>query len=104
MSSVSDKVRPPAACTIISRNFLSFARVLVESYARHEPGGRFYVLVVDGLPDGVNFGADVQLLGPEDLALPYFYEMCFEYDVAELCTAVKPSLLLLLFTRFAEEE
>jgi transposase-like protein len=30
--------------------------------------------------------------------------MSFEYDVAELCTAVKPSLLLALFNRFGEEE
>jgi hypothetical protein len=96
--------RPPAACTIVSRNYLSFARVLAKSYARHEPGGPFYLLVVDGLPDGEAVGADVHLLGPEDLALPNFYEMCFEYDVAELCTAVKPSLLLLLFNRFGEDE
>jgi len=104
MTSRSPARRPPAACTIVSRNFLSYARVLANSYARHEPGGRFYLLVVDGLPDGAEVGADVCLLGPEDLALPYFYDMCFEYDVAELCTAIKPSLLLLLFNRFGEEE
>jgi hypothetical protein len=104
MTSRSPARRPPAACTIVSRNFLSYARVLANSYARHEPGGRFYLLVVDGLPDGAEVGADVCLLGPEDLALPYFYEMCFEYDVAELCTAIKPSVLLLLFNRFREEE
>jgi hypothetical protein len=104
MPSATPARRPPAACTIVSRNYLSFARVLAQSYARHEPGGRFYLLVVDGLPDGEGAGAEVCLLGPEDLALPYFSEMCFEYDVAELCTAVKPSLLLLLLGRFGEDE
>jgi hypothetical protein len=77
---------------------------LAKSFVQHEPGSRFYLLVVDGVPEGVDVGADVHLLGPEDLDLPYFYEMCFEYDVAELCTAVKPSLLLLLFNRYQEEE
>jgi hypothetical protein len=94
----------PAACTIISRNYLTFARILVMSYARHHPDGRFYLFIVDGLPDGEDAGADAHLLGPEDLDLPRFREMCFEYDVAELCTAVKPSLLLTLFHRFGEEE
>jgi hypothetical protein len=104
MSSASTVHRPPAACTIVSRNYLSHARVLAKSYAQHEPGSRFYLLIVDGLPEGAEVGADVCLLGPEDLDLPYFYEMCFEYDVAELCTSIKPSLLLLLFNRYQEEE
>src|SRR5438445_11396205 len=78
---VSPPRRPPAACTIISRNYLSHARILAQSYARHEPGGRFYVLVVDGLPEGVEVGADVHLLGPDDLDRLDFYELCFMYDV-----------------------
>jgi len=41
-----------AACTIVSRNYLSHARILAESFARHEPDGRFYLLVVDRLPAG----------------------------------------------------
>jgi len=104
MSRSSPLRRPPAACTIISRNYLSHARILAESYARHQPGGRFYLLVVDGLPEGVEVGAGVHLLAPDDLARPDFYELCFLYDVAELCTAVKPSLLLLLMERYREEE
>jgi hypothetical protein len=104
MPRVSPSRRPPAACTIVSRNYLSFARVLARSYLQHEPGGRFYLLIVDGLPKGATVGADVHLLGPDDLRLPYFYDLLFIYDVAELCTAVKPTLLSLLFNRFQEEE
>jgi hypothetical protein len=98
------RCRPPAACTIINRNYLSHARILAQSYAAHEPGGRFYLLVVDGLPDGALAGAGVTVLGPDELALPHFYEMCFKYDVTELCTAVKPSLLRLLLNRYGEKE
>jgi len=92
-----------AACTIISRNYLSHARILAQSFAQHEPDGRFYVLVVDRLPNGVSAGGNMHVLDPDELALPYFYEMCFKYDVTELCTALKPCLLALLLNRYADE-
>src|SRR5262249_24027928 len=41
-------------------------------------------------------------IGPDALGLPCFYEMCFKYDVTELCTAVKPSFLSLLLDRYAD--
>jgi GT2 family glycosyltransferase len=92
-----------AACTIISRNYLSYARVLAQSFFRHEPGGRFYLLVVDRLPAEVALDPRIQVLEPDDLALPYFAEMTFKYDVTELSTAVKPTLLALLLNRYGED-
>ena len=35
------------ACTIVSKNYLPFARVLARSYVEHHPGVRFFVLLVD---------------------------------------------------------
>jgi glycosyltransferase involved in cell wall biosynthesis/2-polyprenyl-3-methyl-5-hydroxy-6-metoxy-1,4-benzoquinol methylase len=93
----------PAACTIIFKNYLSHARILAESFARHVPGGRFYVLVMDGLPNGAHAGRNVQVVKPTDLELPYLFDLCFKYDVTELSTAVKPSLLSLLLNRYGEE-
>lgn len=104
MSSASPYRRPPAACTIVSRNYLSHARVLARSWAEHVPGAPFYLFVIDDLPDGVGPGAPATLLGPEDLGIANFHELCFEYDVSELCTSVKPSLLLLMLDRFQEEQ
>ncbi len=91
-----------AACTIISRNYLAHARVLAESFRQHHRRGRFYVLVVDHLPDGLDLADEFQLIKPEDLSLPYFYELCFKYDVTELCTAVKPTLLAHIFEHYGE--
>src|SRR6188768_489364 len=96
-------LRPPAACTIISRNYLSHARILASSYLQHHPGAHFYVLSIDVLPDGWDAGKDVRVVGPEELDLPFFSELCFKYDVTELCTAVKPALLSLLLNRYHEE-
>lgn len=97
--------RPPlAAVTIISRNYLPQARVLAESFHQHEPNGTFYMLVVDRLPEGVDVGADVRLIDPDELDIPGFYEMCFKYGIVEFNTAVKPFLLSLLLSRYGEEE
>jgi hypothetical protein len=94
---------PVAACTIIARNYLAQARVLIDSYLAHAPGARFYLFVVDGLPPGVRLDPQVQVLGPHEVGVPGFGEMSFKYDVTELCTAVKPSLLrFVLFERKEE--
>jgi hypothetical protein len=82
-----------AACTIVTRNFLSYARIVGSSYVQHHPGARFYVLVVDGLPAGVEAGTGLEVVAPDALDLPSFHELCFKYDVVELSTAVKPAFL-----------
>jgi glycosyltransferase involved in cell wall biosynthesis len=94
-----ERSNPIAGCTIVSRNYLSHARILASSFLEHEPNGRFYVLVVDRLLPGASLPEGVVVLGPDDLELPYLWEMCFKYDVTELCTAVKPTLLKRLFER-----
>lgn len=89
----------PAACTIVTRNFLSYARIVGSSYLRHHPGARFYVLVVDGLPEGVEAGPGLEIVDAQALDLPTFPALCFKYDVVELSTAVKPAFLSYLLER-----
>ena len=97
--------RSPAACTIIARNYLAQARTLAQSYAKHEPGGRFYILVVDGLPEGVEVGPDVRVISSQEIGLrdSDFKEMSFKYDSRELATAVKPNLLATILDQYEEE-
>jgi hypothetical protein len=89
----------PAACTIVTRNFLSYARIVGRSYLQHHPGSRFYALVVDGLPEDVEAGGGIEVVTPDALELPYLHELCFKYTVVELSTAVKPSFLAYLMER-----
>ena len=98
------KPRHPAACTIIARNYLPHAKALAESYLRHHAGAAFYLLAVDRLPEGAEASLPMKVIDPDELALPYFYEMCFKYDVTELSTAVKPTFLALLMEKYGEEE
>jgi hypothetical protein len=88
-------VTPLVGCTIISGSYLSYARVLGESWLEQHPDSRFYALILDGLPAGAEPGP-VDVLGPEVLDLPAFPELAFSCNVTELATAVKPALLSFL--------
>src|SRR5262249_31758808 len=74
-----------------------------QSYLDHDPGARFYLLVLDGLPDGEEPGAGVTVVRSEQLGLPNDREMRFKYDVVEYCTAVKPYFLSMILNQSGEE-
>ena len=83
-----------AACTIVSLNYLPYARVLCASYLHHHPDSAFYVLLVDRLADEMDLsGEDFELVLVEDLGIPDFRSLAFKYDVLELNTNVKPTFL-----------
>jgi len=93
-----------AACTIIARNYLAQARVLANSYLENEREGRFFILVVDGIPEGVQLNRSITVLGLTDIGLADFLEMAFQYDITELCTAVKPALMAHIMHAFAVDQ
>src|SRR5262249_5730761 len=95
---------PVAGCTIVARNYMARARVLAESFLKNEPGGRFYILVVDAKPGEIWNSAGASLLFPRDLPIADFRERAFKYDVTELCTSLKPSLLTYLLEKRGERE
>jgi glycosyltransferase involved in cell wall biosynthesis len=81
-------------CTIIAKNYLAHARVLAESFTRHHPDGRCFVLVIDETEGYVDAAAEpFVLVRPDEIGLDAFDEMRGAYDVMELSTAVKPWLL-----------
>jgi glycosyltransferase involved in cell wall biosynthesis len=81
-------------CTIIAKNYLAHARVLSESFQRHHPDGRSFVLVIDEVDGHVDpTGEPFVLVRPGEIGLDAFDEMRGAYDVMELSTAVKPWLL-----------
>jgi hypothetical protein len=83
-----------AACTIVSLNYLPYARVLCESYLRHHPDHRFVVLIVDRVPNGIDLSKEqFEVILVEDLAIPDFSSVAFKYDILALNTNVKPTLL-----------
>jgi len=100
-SKISTAPFPPfAACTIVSKNYLSFARVWNESFRRHHPGARTFVLIVDRI-EGVfdPREEDFEVIEVEELGIPRFEDLAFKYNILELNTAVKPFLLEYLLSR-----
>lgn len=78
-----------AACTIIAKNYLAFARTLASSFQRLHPDYEFFVLVVDEKIGSESF----ETVALADLKIPRIERLCFKYDLKELCTAVKADLL-----------
>ncbi|MCI0720042.1 MAG: glycosyltransferase, partial [Acidobacteria bacterium] len=83
-----------AACTIIAKNHLSKARVLVDSFLRHHPGCPFFVLLVDHGDGFFDLEREsFHLVEADQLDIPNPTKFFFHYDVLECSTAVKPYFL-----------
>jgi glycosyltransferase involved in cell wall biosynthesis len=90
----------PAFCTIVAKNYLAHARTLAASLLAHHPGAPLYVLLVDEVEGRFDPAAEPFRLVPlAALDLPAAREMCFRYELLELCTAVKPQFLRWAFAR-----
>lgn len=88
-------------CTIVSKNYLPYARVLADSFLKHNNGEVFVLLVdrVDGYFDPAK--EKFRLIEIEELKslIPDFEKFCFQYTILELNTAVKPFFLEYLFEK-----
>ncbi len=95
--------QPFVGCTAIARRQLAHARVLVKSFRRHYPEGRFYVICVDGVPETCVTGMDATVLSLSDLLTPDFTNLACTFELEELVASVKPALVSLILDRFQEE-
>jgi glycosyltransferase involved in cell wall biosynthesis len=92
---------PLAVCTIVSKNYLAYARVLAESLRQHHPDSQFFVLLVDRVDGHFDPRAEpFCLVEIEHLPIPDVARFCFQYNVVELNTAAKPYFLAHLFEKY----
>lgn len=80
-----------ALFTIISKNYISYARVLLSSVAAFHPEYKLYLCLVDRV-DGY-FDPTTEpytIIEAKDIGIPSFLDMSIRYDIMELNTAVKP--------------
>ena len=82
-------------CTIVSENYLPFARVLARSFLELHPASRFFVLLVGRARPHIDADSEpFELLEVESLPnLPDLRSFLFKYTVLECNTAVKPYFL-----------
>ncbi|MDC8013453.1 glycosyltransferase [Tahibacter soli] len=81
----------PVFFTIASRNYLAYARTLMQSVAARYPDAPRYLALADrGEDDPALADAPFDLVPVEALALPDFDAFAFRYDIVEFNTAIKP--------------
>lgn len=80
------------AFTLCSINYLSQAKVLHDSFIKHNPDYKFIVGLVDRLENRHYIPGDFQaeFLEVEQIGIPAFEEMAIRYNIIELNTSVKP--------------
>lgn len=88
-----------AVCTIVSKNYLAYAKVLAESAKKWNPDLDFYLLIVDRKDEKITI-AGINVIWVEDLDIKEFEKVSFKYNILELNTNVKPTLLLTLLQRY----
>src|SRR5437667_9697897 len=87
-----------AVCTIVSKNYLHYARTLMDSVHAVHPEWQPYVLLVDEVRGDFDPKAErFRCLEVAELPLPDKQKFLFRYTILELNTAVKPWLLEWLF-------
>lgn len=101
-SSVTEKMLKNCAVTIVSGNYLAYARLLGSSLAANAPDFDFRVLLVDrktpALMEAVR-DSNLEVTFAEDLNLPDLERLFYKYDIVELNTALKPTFLKQMFDR-----
>jgi hypothetical protein len=89
-----DQSMTTAACTIVSLNYMPYARVLCQSFLALHPEAKFYVLLVDRLPEGFDTSQEeFELVLIEDLGISDLLSVAFKFGILELNTNVKPTFL-----------
>lgn len=87
-----------AVFTIVSKNYLHFARTLMQSVKDVHPEWDRHVLLVDEVRgDFDQSGEDFTLTEVRELLLPQMDKFLFRYTILELNTAVKPWMAEWLF-------
>ena len=91
---------PLAIVTIVSNNYLHFARTLMQSVARHHPEAQRYCVIVDrDMSHAQALGDEFLALDLDTLKLPDGDDFLFQYTILELNTAVKPWALQYLMAQ-----
>ncbi len=83
-----------AVATVVAKNYLSFARVLAESFLRHHPDTPFFVLLSDEVDGYFDPGAEpFRLLRQSELGIPDLQRVRVRYGRKQVAVTSKPYLL-----------
>jgi hypothetical protein len=84
--------------SIVSKNYLAYARVLFDSVREIHPEYSRYLCLADTAGDYLNPNEEhFEVIEAVQLGIPNFQDMTLRYDVMEFNTAVKPFMIQWLF-------
>jgi hypothetical protein len=87
-------------CTVVTRNYLHLARVLMRSVASAFPAAERHVLVIDSAAGHFDPAAEpFTVTFAADLTIPRFAELAFVNDATSLCCLLKPAFARHLLQR-----
>ena len=94
-----------AIFTIISKNYISYARVLMDSFLKYHSDCDCYVLLADKVDDYFDpLKEKFRTTELEQVEIPNRDAFIFKYDIMELNTAVKPFFFEYLFRNCGYEK
>jgi len=83
--------------TVVSRNYLHFAKTLVNSILTNNPGAKCFVVLCDEMGDLDLSQEPFEVISIRDLDIKNIDDFIFRYSILELNTAIKPYVIELLF-------
>lgn len=82
------------ACTIVSNNYLAYARVWALSFLEQHPDAELHVLIVDRPHEDIDYDDQpFSVRFADQIDIPLFPNFSFRYSILEINTAVKPFFL-----------
>lgn len=94
---------PKDACvfTIISKNYISYARTLFNSFLKYNPGVKMLVLLADKVDGYFDIKKEsFEIIEADTLDICDFESFSFKYNIVEFNTAVKPFFFKYLFAKY----
>ena len=87
--------------TIISKNYIAYARTLMKSFSEHNEGVKTFVLLADKIDGYFDRSTEnFELIEADQLGIKDFESFSFKYNIVEFNTAVKPYFFEYLFSRY----
>ena len=86
--------------TIVSCNYFHYAKTLMQSVRKVDSSSDLFVVLVDDGYDPIDYASDIfQVINFKDIPIPDRKKLCFQYEILELNTAVKPFIIRYLFNK-----
>lgn len=86
--------------TIISKNYISYARTLFNSFSKYNPGIKMFALLADKVDGYFDIEKEsFEIIEADTLGIDNFGSFSFKYNIVEFNTAVKPFFFKHLFVK-----